>query len=704
MVLIRLVVLSTLVVPSIALAQSTPPAVTLPTVIVTATSKTPEDVQSVPASVTAVTADDIRDAGVRIVSDAGLYAPNTAFNEFTARKLSNARFRGIGSSPSNPGITTFIDGVPQLNTNSANIELLDVDQIEFVRGPQSALYGRNTLGGLINITSVKPATAKWTYGGEVPVGNFGAKEIRLHASGPINDKAAISGSFGKQARNGFTVNDITGKTVDDRDGTFAKAQLAWTVNKNWDSRTIYSYERDRDGDYALGDLAAIRKNPFHVSRDFEGHTDRDINAITEVLHAEGQRFSIHSSTGFVKWKTLDATDLDYTAMPLVTRENAEHAHQFTEEARLSSPTNAPVRINDAISLKWQAGLDLFTQDYNQDAVNHLAPFVLSPQIPFAVAQTSPAASINDSSIALFGQGVLTIHEKVDVTAGVRFDHQNSEAGLTTSYNPQIAPPVNVTDKERFNDTSPQFAVAYRVKPEVMAYGSFAQGFKAGGFNAAAPPGSEGFDSEHASHIEGGVKSTLAHGKVTANAAIFTINWDDLQLNVPNPFIPGQYYISNVGSATSTGAEFEVTGRPHPSVDIFAIYGYTGAKFDDGAVSSGVDVAGKRIPYTPIYTATVGTQVTRAVTSEVTAYARAEAAFFGAFQYDDQNTASQDAYSIVNLRLGARSKRAMIEMALRNAGDSRYVPIAFSYPGLAPSGFVGEMGRPRTFVITIGVTF
>src|SRR5207247_7666936 len=101
--------------------------------------------------------DALGGAEVRSGNDAAVLAPNTYFNEFTARKLSNARFRGIGSSPNNPGVTTFIDGVPQLNANSSSIELLDVDQIEFVRGPQSALFGRNTLGGLVNITSTRPS-------------------------------------------------------------------------------------------------------------------------------------------------------------------------------------------------------------------------------------------------------------------------------------------------------------------------------------------------------------------------------------------------------------------------------------------------------------------------------------------------------------------------------------------------------------------
>ena len=140
----------------------------MPAVTVTA-QKTPEDKQKVPVSVTAVTEKTIDDADIHWVSEAGIFAPNTFFTEASARKLSNARFRGVGSSPANPAITTYFDGVPQLNANSSSIELLDVGQIEFVRGPQSALFGRNTLGGLVNITSARPSLSAWTGTFNVPV-------------------------------------------------------------------------------------------------------------------------------------------------------------------------------------------------------------------------------------------------------------------------------------------------------------------------------------------------------------------------------------------------------------------------------------------------------------------------------------------------------------------------------------------------------
>jgi iron complex outermembrane receptor protein len=122
------------------------------------------------------------------------------------------------------------------------------------------------------------------------------------------------------------------------------------------------------------------------------------------------------------------------------------------------------------------------------------------------------------------------------------------------------------------------------------------------------------------------------------------------------------------------------------------------------VSSGVDVSDNRIPFTPDFTATVGAQVTHALTQAISLVGRAEAVFSGAFEYDEANTEGQEAYSLVNLRAGTRWKYLLADVWLRNAFDTRYIPIAIPYSGFAPSGFIGENGRPRTFGVSFGVTF
>ena len=682
-------------------AQS-PVRFTAPPLVVTA-QKEPADVQDLPLSVTAVPAAMIASAGVSMVGEAAVYAPNTYFSEFSARKLSVARFRGVGSSPANPGVTTYIDGVPQLNTNSSNTEFLDVSQVEFVRGPQSALFGRNVLGGLVNLTSVRPSLTRWTSSVRVPFGNFGARDLRASVSGPLADTLGLGLAFGRSDREGFTTNDLTGHDLDSRSATFGKAQFLWTPATTWEVRAIASGERARDGDYALNDLGALRENPFHAARDFEGRTDRDVLSATVVARRDGARLVLSTTTGVVHWKTRDLTDLDYTPLPLVTRDNAEQATQISQEIRLASAAEAPVELSERMALKWQAGIVLFTQAYEQDAVNTSAPFLISPAIGFPVDQHSPRSVLDDVGVGVYAQGTATYDAKLDVTVGARVDHERKEAQLETYFSPEIAPPLEVSATRNFSHVSPQVALAYRPRPDQMAYVSVGHGFKAGGFNPASPPGSEAYGEEQTWHVEGGMKSSWGDDRVVANAAVFTIDWENLQLNLPSPDAPGQFYIANVAAARSTGAELEVSARLHANVELFSALGYTHARFMSGSVSSGVDVSGRELPSTPNYTAMLGGQFSRPVGS-ATLLGRGEVVSYGAFYYDDANTAAQKAYTLTNVRVGVKGKLVSVEAWVRNLFDTRYIPVAFAYGFFAPSGFVGESGRPRTWGISAALVF
>ena len=325
-------------IPAEAQSQNAQPPlrITVPTVIVTA-QKEPADGQTLPVSVTAVSEGVIADAGITIVSDAALYAPNTYFTEFTARKLSFPRFRGIGTSPANPGITTYIDGVPQLNTNSSSVEFQEIEQVEFVRGAQSALFGRNTLGGLVNVTSGRPSLTAWTGSASVPVGNFGAWETRGDVSGPLSEKVAVGFALSRHDRDGFTTNDLSGNDIDHRSAVFGKAQVLWTPGVELGGPGHRQRGAGAGRRLALNDLEALRRDPFHVSRDFEGRNDRDVVSTTVLARHDGHAvLSFATTTGIVSWKTRDVTDLDYTPFPLVTRDNAEKDLQFTQEVRFAS--------------------------------------------------------------------------------------------------------------------------------------------------------------------------------------------------------------------------------------------------------------------------------------------------------------------------------------------------------------------------------
>lgn len=692
-----------LVVAPTASAQPTDPLrVNAPPVVVTAL-KEPTEVQVVPASVTAVPRETLAAAAITTIGEAVSLAPNTFFSEFQARKLSFPRFRGISSGPGNPAITTYVDGVPMIHTNASSIELVDVEQIELVRGGQSALFGRNALGGVVNVASARPSLQKWTGNMTAPLGNYGAWGARGVISGPLSSRSAISIAGGRSARDGFTTDASRGGVdIDRRGNTFGKAQLLWIPTPSWETRVIVSGERARDGDYALADLGSLRATPFTARRDFQGRIDRDIVSGAFIARHEGKAVTFTTTTGVVDWSTKDETDLDYTPLPLFTRRNDEKATQFTQEVRLASAPNAAVSVGGT-SLRWQAGAFLFTQRYDQNAVNAYSPFVLSTFISFPVQETSPQAALDDLGIGVYGQGTFT-KGRLDVAIGARVDHEQKDANISSFFTPVIAPPTTVTADRSFSNVSPQASLSYRLTSDRMAYASVSSGYKAGGFNAASPRGSEAFAEEHTIQVEGGFKSILADGRVLANAAVFYIDWDDLQLNLPNPQVPAQFYVANVGGARSTGVELELTARASQRLDLFGVLGYTNARFADGSRSSGLDVSGNTLPSTPEVTGTIGAQYRQPLAGRVALHARGDVAFVGSYRYDDANTTSQDAYALATFRGGVTRGPLSVDAWIRNAFDARYIPVAFAYPGLAPSGFVGEMGHPRTFGVTLGLKF
>jgi iron complex outermembrane receptor protein len=676
-------------------------ALALPPVTITA-QKEPAPMQSVPVSVTAVTAEVIRDGGLRQVRDAAVGAPSVLIHEFTARKLSNPYFRGIGSSPNNPGVTTYFDGVPQLNANSSSLTLLDVDQIEFVRGAASGLFGRNTVGGLINVTSRAPG-AQWTGAVETAAGSHQAREALVRFSGPLDgERLGVGFAGGYASRDGFTKNTITGHDLDSREASFGKLQFRWQPAAEFSARLIVHGERDRDGDYALGDLAALRRTPRRVSRDFEGYTHRDVTAPTLQLDYRGRALQVSSVTGGVWWKTADATDLDYTAAPLITRRNDEKCRQLTQEIRFASPAGQSLTLTADCRLRWQAGLFCFDQDYDQSVWSNLSPYVA--QTPFPLRDQTDAA-LNDQGQGLFGQGVFTIGREWDLTLGLRYDREEKDADLRAFVVPAVAPGSAVKTSRSFASWSPRFAVSRHVAPDVMLYASAARGFKAGGFNAIAPRGSEAYGLERSWTYEVGLKSECLARTLRTNLAFFYVDWNQLQLNLPVAFSPGRFYIANAGAARSQGLEVEFNCRPAAGWDVFVSGGCVDAKFAGGTRSAGLDVGGRKLPYAPEFTAYSGVQYSWRPRSDLRLFVRPQVNVSGRFAYDASNAASQGAYTVADFRFGAEARRWFAEVSVSNLTGTKYVPIALPFStAFAPSGYVGESGAPATFAVRAGLRF
>jgi iron complex outermembrane recepter protein len=671
-------------------------------IIVTVTAqKEPEPAMTLPLSVTAVTEDTLRDANIQTVKQGAVFAPNVFINEFSARAVSNPFIRGIGGSPTNPGVSTLIDGVPQLNSFSSNIEWVDAGQVEFVRGPMGALYGRNTAGGLINITSRALSNA-WTTKGQIEFGNYSRTDMRASVSSPLlKDRFGIALAGGYSSRDGYTVNDFTGRYLDSREAGFGKVQLFFKLNDRLKARFIYSVEHDHDGDYALGDLGYIRANPNRVSRDFEGFNHRDVDSTTLVFDYHGSSLNVSSISGGVWWRNHALTDLDYQTATMANygiyaiRDSVESQHQFTQEFRFSSSKDSPLNLSDAIKLDWQAGIIIFNQDYQQDALNNFS----SPYSYFS----NPSSNLSDSGMGIYGQTKVTIRKKLSITAGLRFDYEDKNAELKSSSASSTSP------GDSFSEVSPQFGAAYQFTQNQMSYASVSRGYKAGGFNPA-PAKTESYGTERTWNYELGHKSKLLGDKLETTAALFYIDWQNLQLNQQIPSST-DYFIGNAGRANSKGLEVETRYRPFVWWDLFGMVGYTHARFLSGSSAQNANlgvnqgVGGNTLPYTPAFNANMGTQISWAPCSHAKLYFRVQISKYGDIRYDASNAAGQESYHLVNFRGGVRAKHWFAEGWADNAFNAHYVPIAIPYAQLlAPSGYIGESGAPVTYGVRGGINF
>ena len=494
---------------------------------------------------------------------------------------------------------------------------------------------------------------------------------------------------------------MTGNDLDNREAFFGKFQFQLKATENFDARLLVSFEHDGDGDYALGDLAGIRATPHRVSRDFEGFTQRDVVAPTLLLNLTTDTFHLTSITGGVWWKTTDSTDLDYSPASLATRWNREEQYQISQEFRLSSLKDKPLELGNDLTLAWQSGLFVFDQNYQQSAFNDL----LSPYLTYpapAPLRSGNRSTLTDWGTGLYAQGKLTAWKKLDITAGVRFDYENKNADLNSFTIPALSRAITSALDDDFAAVSPQLALAYHITPEQMVYADVARGFKAGGFNSLSPVGKESYGMENSWNYEIGLKSEWLEGKLRANLALFYIDWNHVQLNVPVPGAPGQFFIDNAGAANSKGAELELNYRPVKGLDLFASVGYADARFNSGSMSEGIDVGGHRLPYAPQYTVNAGTQFSWDI-SRFTVYARAQVTVYGDFKYDPSNLQGQSTYSIADFRVGVRTGGWFAEGWIDNAFDTRYVPLAFEYP-FAQSGYIGESGAPTTAGVRFGFRF
>lgn len=660
--------------------------------------------QNVPQALSVADGRMLRDAGIVKMSDAAVFVPNLHFTEFSARRLSFPTIRGIGATIGDPSVTTYIDGVPQLAGSSTNIALLDVERIEFLRGPQGTLYGRNSLGGLMALHTRRPGN-EFAVRSQITFGNYDLFDASLSVSGPVvEDKLFFSLSGLRSSRDGYTTNDFTGNDVDFRKSFFGRGQLLWTPDERNDIRVTLYGEHARDGGFVLSELNALRDRPHRIMQDFEGRAERDILASSLSWNHYGESVDITTITGWQDWDILETSDFDFSPFDAVRRRTTESQHSLYQEVRLASPADRSIELGDRAALKWLVGGQVFSAESDRSAANDFRPGgagIFFP--PEQVGVDTSRGDFNDLGFAVFGQVTLTLFEHLDLTAGARYDVEDKEARIRRTFEVFGFPVFDSTTRldRRDDEFLPKFSAAYRFNDDFMVYGLVAKGFKAGGFNLTAPADAFTFGPETSWTYEVGFKSTWFDDRLLFNAAVFYIDWDDMQLSLFDPFAGG--YVDNAGEATSKGFELELIARVAQGLELFATFGYTDAEFREYVDPFGADTRGNQLAFVPETTFSVGAQYTHDLGRGWNAFVRGEYVHVGSYFYDAGNREGER-YGLANFRIGVGGPHVRIEAWIRNAFDEEYVLVAFQPNPADPNVFVGESGAPRTYGVSVSIDF
>ena len=676
-------------------------------VIVTAEKKE-ENVQTIPSSISALNAKSINDYRLWNSKDITAIVPNLySANPGDGRNVTS--IRGITSSSYDPAVTTYIDGVNQFTLDTYIPQLFDVERIEVLRGPQGTLYGRNAMGGVINIITKQP-TNRTNGFLEISAGNYGEQRYTGAVRTPIiKDKLFFGASLLYEGLNGYYTNEYDDSKFDKQHSFGGNYYLKYLANDKWSVTLNAKHLANRNyGSFTLAPNAdAALADPFKVNQNAVAKlVDNTFNTSLTANYA-GQSFNFSSQTSYQSNYRYYATpiDGDFSPADAITIINNygnkwNNIKVVTEEFRFTSPASSASR------LKWTAGSYLFYQNVPNKQATHFgkdAALVGSPDSNYAIINTAKAKS---SGIALYAQSDYALRKKWDVILGIRYDYQYSKEKVLGEYQPDVSPvPVFETQPDTsanvsYSAFSPKLSVAYHSTSNVNLFASYSRGYRTGGLTQLGADPSQpplfAYKPEYGNNFELGLKNTFAENRARANISFFYTTITDAQ--VPTLVLPAAITVTkNVGSLTSKGVDAEFAATVLKGLEATYNFGYTDAKYTKLKLAqngSETDLSGNRQIFTPDITSLLALQynISLIPSKQLQVIIRGEWIYLGTQYFDLANTIRQSPYSLLNTRLGLKTKHAELYFWERNIANVKYIAYGYDFGAV-------HLGNPRTFGFT-----
>ncbi len=701
--------------------------------------KRSENLQDTPVAITAVSAAAIERKGMTQITDIAASTPSLTLQGSAPLSGNSSAaivfMRGIGQIDftinTDPGVGVYVDGVYVARSAGAVLDLVDIERIEVLRGPQGTLFGRNTIGGAVNVVSQAPGD---TFGGSVTatIGSSDRRQAQFTVDLPVSDtfRTKFSGLYHK--REGYVTRLQTGEKIGDDDALAGRAQFEWTPSANFSALLSLDATKKREAQAGVvplwfdgtafplaflenarvigGGCAAdpnasrncfgaawMTNDPYATNATHPTRSDADTAGAGLTLNWDLDVINIKSITAY---RTMDASfsrDTDNTPFNFLYSDISQSQHQFSQELQFTGRA-----FEDR--LKWLGGIYYFREKAFENYVS--------------AGDVNGAQGLNhtlNSNYALFGEATYDVTPKLHLTAGLRYTDETkrfrTDAKIISGFRSPIGTQI-VTDtswqSREFKETSPRVTVAYDLGEDLMTYATWSKGFKSGGFNArySSPvPALIPFDPEFATLYEAGLKYQTPQRNLRLNLAAFRTDYTNVQVEFSVPGVLGTI-TGNAASAKIDGVELEASWIPVSKLEIDATVSWLDARYTDASGATAGVTTGNKLPLTPKWSGSVSASYPFDLGAAGTLTPRFDYAYrSGVYNTaDNAEIVHQKGYSVLNGAVAWEPAKGDLTLTLggRNLTDERYLlTAAYSdAAGLAE----GTYARPREWYLSVKKRF
>ena len=580
--------------------------------------------------------------------------------------------------------------MPYFEKAAFNFEFFEINRLEVLRGPQGTLYGRNTMGGILNIETRSPFNFQGT-NVQMSAGTYDAYRVNANHYNAINNKVGYSFSVNYVNNGGYYFNDFLDNYADDLNSLGLRNKLIFKLSSKLTIKNIASFESSKQGGYPYARYDSLQGKSLPIDYNQHSNYDREMFSDAIVFDYSGSNYSLVSTTSYQLLDDIQNIDQDFTADSTLFAQQDQIQNMLSQELI--------VRSNNEKKYKWLFGAYGFMQKFDKKV-----------DVDIYSANMKVLKSYDHTIYggAIFHQSTFNdfLIDHLSVTAGLRVDYEND----TEDYIYDRSIGGNLTNIDDTTGTLesfvllPKIALKYAIN-NTSIYATVAKGYKTGGFNSTFDddrPKDRTFDPEYSWNYELGIKTALFNKMIYANAAIFYIDWDNQQIYQTNPSGYGSR-LTNAGETVSKGAELSLQASPVKGYNLSVSYGYTHATFVKYEENETINYNNNFLPYIPRNT--IAAQLSKTyylknfnLLDNIKVHLLYKG--LGKLYWNEENTVDQDFYNTLNAKISFVKNNFEIDLWGRNLTNQDYHTFFFT---VYNNKFV-QTGRPVNFGLDFKINF